>query len=222
MRANLNRTRVETRRIGQHIDARRIERIGGAIGKDQVVCPRCSAGRVRARLGNGWQNGGRIGRDLAVDCPLISDEEECLVAVEEVRNLQRSAHGAAKLIAFEQVRGVGSCLDIVGEVVRRVQVGIADIFKQIAVIAVGAALGDDVHHAARVLAVLSVVVVGFDAELLDCIGHGEGHVDVGVLVDVVAAVEHVVGLPRQCAVGGDRNRRGEGLGIPLVGLCGRR
>ena len=86
---------------------------------------------------------------------------------------------------------------------------------------VGAALGDDVHHAAGVLAVLRSVVVGLNAEFLNGVRHGERHVDVGVLVDVVAAVKHVIGLADECSVGRDGNDHGEGLGISLVGL-GRR
>ena len=115
-----------------------------------------------------------------IDRPLISEEEERLVVLQEVGNCQRSADRAAKLVPLERVPATGA------EVIRGIEVAVTDKFKQVAVILVGSALGDDIDYAARVLAVLGVVVVGFDAELLHRIGHGERHVDVGVFVQVVA------------------------------------
>ena len=103
-------------------------------------------------------------------------------------------------------REVGAC----------VEVAVAEELEQIAVEGRAAGAGDDVDDGAGALAELRVVVAGLNAELLHGVRHREGRVDVGELVDVVAAVEQVVGLVGQRAVGGGDDGGGEGLAIALV------
>jgi hypothetical protein len=118
---------------------------------------------------------------------LYSKEEEALVlTVVEMGNDNRAAYGTAELVAFERIHRLFA-VDV-AEVVGGVELTIADEPKGAAVERVGAALGDDVDHAAAVLAVLGVVVAGLYAELLKGIGHGERSVDIGVLINVIAAV----------------------------------
>jgi hypothetical protein len=54
--------------------------------------------------------------------------------------------------------------------------------------------GDHIHYAARVLPVLRTVVTRLDAELLQSIRHRKGLIHVGVLIDVVAAIELIAHL----------------------------
>src|ERR1700684_2406644 len=102
------------------------------------------------------------------DRPLVSEEEERLVGLVEVRNAERAAHCAAKLVALERVDGLAVGGGVIAEVRCCIQVAIADELEQVAVIMAGSALGNNVNHAAGVLAVLGVVVAGLDAELLQC------------------------------------------------------
>jgi len=77
-------------------------------------------------------------------------------------------------------------------------------------------LGDDVDDGAGALTEFGVVVAGLHAELLQRVGEGEWPVDVGHLIDIVAAVEEVVRLVGQGSVGaGDYGSR-ECLSIALV------
>ena len=84
---------------------------------------------------------------------------------------------------------------------------------------VTAGLGDDVDHRARVLSVLGGVVTGLHTEFLQRIRKGEGLVDVGVLVHIVAAVELVTHHVLARAVGRNRDCAGKGLGESLVGAA---
>jgi len=131
-------------------------------------------------------------------------------------NLEWAAEGAAELVALKGI-GVGrehAVLDHGREVVMSVEDAIAEIFEKIAVIFFGAGLGDDVDHAAGVLAVLGLVVAGLYAELLQRVWEREGCIDVGVFVNVVAAVEKEVGLVGAGAVGGDEDVNGKVLVLP--------
>src|SRR5262245_110190 len=69
-----------------------------------------------------------------------------------------------------------------------------------------------VHHRPRVLSVFCAVVAGLNTEFLQSVRHREGLIDVGILVNVVAAVERIADhvLPR--AVGCNRHRSWKGLG----------
>src|SRR5262249_55327723 len=144
---------------------------------------------------------------------------EGMVEVEEAGYRDWAAEGATELVALERVDGLHS-VDV-AEVVRGVEVAIADEPEQAAVVLVAAAAGNDVNDASRVLAVFGVVIAGLDAELLYGVRHGEWGVDVGVLVDVVAAIEEVVRLADSCAVCGNRDGYREGLSGTLISLCGR-
>ena len=140
----------------------------------------------RASLGNGWQAGGRSGCGFVIDRLLISEKEKRFVAAVQTRNLQRSAHHAAKLVALERIDDLVAGGGAIREIIGGIQIGIAHILEQVAVILIRAALGDDIHHPACILAILRVVVVGLDAELLHSVGHRKGQIDVGVFVYVVA------------------------------------
>ncbi len=71
---------------------------------------------------------------------------------------------------------------------------------------IGPGLGNDIDDAARVLPILSSVVAALNAELLERIGKREGCIYIGVLIDVIAAVEQEVCLIGARAVDGDENR----------------
>ena len=141
-----------------------------------------------------------------IDRPLVAEEAERLVAAEEMGNIEGSAHRAAKLVAMERIDDQGAYCGLPSEGIGGVEGPVTHKLKHVAVILLGAALGDDIDHGAGVLAVLRAVVVGLYAEFLQRIGHGERLIDVGVLVHVVAAVEHVVGLAHKRAVGRNGNR----------------
>jgi len=97
-----------------------------------------------------------------------------------------------------------------------VEDAVPEIFEEIAVILLGTGLGDDVDHAAGVLAVLRLVVAGLHAELLQRVGERERGVDVGVLVDVVAAIKQIVGLIGARSVRCNQDVDRECLRITLV------
>ena len=161
-----------------------------------------------ARGGQRGVTGGR-GRGIAPAAALITAEEEALVSLPETRNLERTTEGAAELVALEGIC-VGrkhAVLDHCREVVVSVEDAVPEIFEEIAVILLGTGLGDDVDHAAGVLAVLRLVVAGLHAELLQRVGERERGVDVGVLVDVVAAIKQIVGLIGARSVRCNQDRR---------------
>ena len=149
--------------------------------------------------------------DAADDRLLPAKEDEALVLV------NRTADGAAELIALERIFRVG-------KVVAGIEGPVAHKLERIAVPLVGARLGDDVHHRAGIVAILRVKAVGLDAELLQRVGEGEGKVDVAHQVFVVAAVQVVADLIRPGAVNCDRFLAGNLLGVALqragvVGDC---
>ena len=73
-----------------------------------------------------------------------------------------------------------------------VEVAVAEKLECIAVEPVSAGFGDDVDDRAGALAELGVVVAGLYAEFLQGVRERERAVDVGHLIDVVAAVQKVV------------------------------
>ena len=131
-----------------------------------------------------------------------------------MRNPHWAVDRAAELVALQVVASLHS-VDV-REVVGGIEDAVADVLECVAVILVGAAASDDVDHAAGVLAVLGVVVAGLYAELLQDIREWKGRVDVGVLVDVVAAVQHVVHLVGARSVDGHSSNHRERLGRPLI------
>ena len=136
-----------------------------------------------------------IGRVVgaADDRLLPSAEDEGGVLV------NRAADGGAELIALERVL-------CIGEVIPRVEDPVADKFEGVAVPAVGAGFGHDVHHRAGVVAILCVETVGLHAELLQRVRKREGIIGVAHQVFVVRPVQVVADLVRPGAV--DRNRFG--------------
>ena len=93
----------------------------------------------------------------------------------------------------------------------------AAVVERIAMEAVGAGLGDDVHHSACILPILRSVVAGLNAEFLERIGKGKGLIDVGVLIYIVTAVELVTHHILARAVGRNSNRSRKRLGEALIG-----
>src|ERR1700676_425473 len=81
---------------------------------------------------------------------------------------------------------------------------------------VAAGLSNDIDDTARVLTIFSVVVAGLDAEFLERVWKRKWLVDVGVFVDIIAAVEHEVRIGGARTVYRHGNRRREGLGQPLI------
>src|SRR5262249_61495931 len=82
---------------------------------------------------------------------------------------------------------------------------------------VSAGFCDHIDHCPGILAIFRAVIAGLYAELLEGIGIREWLVDVGVLVNIVAAVELITDLVLACTVHCDLYRAGEGFGRPLVG-----
>jgi hypothetical protein len=97
-----------------------------------------------------------------------------------------------------------------GEVVARIEIGVAQKIERAAVEPVGAGLGDYADLSAGKLSVLGIEVAGDDAELGDRIEVGnDGGAGVHVLLDVAAVDAEVVGeFP--LAVDGD----GAGIQVP--------
>ena len=195
------------RRIGNAclIECRRTRR--GAGGEVKIAGKLCGRGED---LGAGAGGGG------VVDRLLISEEEEGVVGMEKPGDFHRTTDGSTELVALQRVNRLHAIH--VSEKVRRIEGAVAHEFKEVAVEPVAAALGDDVDHAARVLAILGVVVAGLNAELLYRVRHGERRIDVGVLIHIIAAVQQIVRLPHASSVGGDGHNDRKRLGISLVGL----
>ncbi len=80
---------------------------------------------------------------------------------------------------------------------------------------------DDVDHATGILAILGVVVARLDTELLHRVRHRKRSIYVGVFVDVIAAVQHIVRLVRAGAICGDRHNTREALLVSLIGALVR-
>src|SRR5215472_19251141 len=103
-------------------------------------------------------------------------------------NPDRSANGAAELVAFQYGPGIAQAVGVgrggrIIEIEIGVQVVVAQIVVQASVEAVGAGFSHYADDAATRIAVLGLVVVREDAELGDCIG-------VGIQAD--AAIGHCV------------------------------
>src|SRR5580698_2569087 len=97
---------------------------------------------------------------------LIAKEELCAEALGKVRDDDRPADGAAKLVA---VQVVGHC----GEVGPRIEVAVAQELKRRSVELPASRLGDNIHHGSGALAVFGVVVAGLNAKLLQRVREGK-------------------------------------------------
>src|SRR5215475_14282014 len=116
----------------------------------------------------------------------------------------RAAEYAAKLVTFELVP--------LGRLpLPRIEYRITRKFERVAMKAVGPRPRHDVHDSSGVLPVSRAVIAGLHAEFLERVRHGEGLIDVGIFVHVIAAVELVTNhiLPR--AVGRNRHSARKGL-----------
>ena len=140
---------------------------------------------------------------------LIAEEELGALSLGNVRDDDRPADGAAKLVAVDVIRR-GS------EERPGVEVAIAQELKRVAMKTAAAGFGDDVDHRAGALTVLGVVVAGLNAEFLHRVGERERRIDVGHFIYVVAAVQEVVRLVRQRSVGAGDHCGGKCLPITLV------
>ena len=96
-----------------------------------------------------------------------------------MRDFDRPADGAAKLVAVDVIRRGR-------EKGPRVEVAIAQELKRVAMKAAAAGFGDDVDHRARALTVRGVVVAGLNAEFLYRVGERERPIDVGHFIHGVA------------------------------------
>ena len=133
---------------------------------------------------------------------LIPRKEESLVVND------RTTDSATVLIALDLIVGGGG-----SEIVLGIEVRIANKLEDIAVEIVGTGLGDDVDDATGILTVLGAVVAGLDAEFLESIGKRKRLIDVGVFIDVIAAIE----LVTDGVLPGAVRRVGHG---PRKGFCG--
>ena len=115
---------------------------------------------------------------------LIAKEELCALSLGYERDDDRTADDAAVLMAVNVV-GYGC------KVRSGVEVAVAQVLKRVAMELLAARLADDVDDRAGALAVFRVVVAGLNAELLQRVWERERSGDVGHLVRVVAAVQHV-------------------------------
>ena len=140
---------------------------------------------------------------------LIAEEELGALPFGNVRDFDRPADGAAKLVAVDVIRRGR-------EKGPRVEVAIAQELKRVAMKAAAAGFGDDVDHRAGALTVRGVVVAGLNAEFLYRVGERERRIDVGHFIHVVAAVQEVVRLVRQRSVSAGDDRSRECLPISLV------
>src|SRR6185312_8322992 len=125
---------------------------------------------------------------------LVSREGEELVAEDG------AAEGATELVLMQGVRNGG-------EEVAGVDVVVAEELERVAVEAVGTGAGDGVDLAAGVDAILRAEHARLDGELVQSVGEREGHVDIGRVVGVVAAVKTPDGAVTLATVDGD----GDGL-----------
>ena len=78
------------------------------------------------------------------------------------------------------------------EKIARVEVAVPDELEEVAADLIGAGLGDDVDHRAGVQSVTRGYPVRLHAELLQRVRKGEGQIDVGMRIVVVAAVQQVI------------------------------
>src|SRR6266702_4503656 len=135
-------------------------------------------------------------------------------------NSYRPVYGSAKLVPLKEVARLDSIQ--IAEVVCRIEDTVSDVLKRVTVERIGSAARDDVHDAAGILAVLCVVVAGLNAELLQHVRKGKRGVHVGVLVDVIASVEHVVNLIRPRSIDGHGGDDRKCLGLALIDILAGR
>ena len=80
-----------------------------------------------------------------------------------------------------------------------------------------AALGNNVHNSAGIIAVLRGVVAGLNAELFECVGKWKGHVDGIKHVAISGAIQRVINLILLRAAGRYCDLAGKLLGNALQG-----
>ncbi len=123
-------------------------RVGSAV--------RPSLRKVALRLGRGVSLREAVEYQLRLALTLVRKKEKQLVsAVNDVRDDDRAANGAAKLLAIEH--RAGKALFVVEKVVR-VKNRVPRVVVEGSVKVVGAALGDDADNAARVPAILGTIL----------------------------------------------------------------
>ena len=145
-----------------------------------------------------------------------------LDGAEEVRLVEddRAAERAAELIA--PIVGLLDVGDLLAERAR-VQRLVAEQREGAAVIVVGAALGDDVHHAAVAAAVLGLEALGHEVELLNRLEREELQQAADGVVVVVAAVDLIVHVAAVAAVDLRRELRALGrIGMEAEADAGNR
>ena len=126
-----------------------------------------------------------------------------------MRNNHRTADRSTELVTMQRVGGAG-------EVGLRVEVPITEELERCAVKLACSGPRNDIDDGAGGLTVLGVVVAGLNAEFLQCIREWKWRIDVGHLIEIIAAVQEEVLLAGLRAIGGDGDRGGKCLGAPLI------
>src|SRR5690348_4744677 len=202
----------EGNRAGSGLDGEQLQKIRDSRINYTAAGRECVDVRLR-------RNGGVGGVAQVTETgALKTSEEEGLVANDG------AADGPSKLIAFQLVaplvfRGLLLSSNVNGKrrkKVARVENGIAQKLENIPVKVVRSGLGDDVDHRPGVLSILRAVVAGLNAELLKRIRERKWLVDVGVFIDVVAAVELIADHVLARTIRGDGHRARERLCCALV------
>jgi len=139
--------------------------------------------------------------DKITECSALIPSKEKSLVVDD-----GAAESAAVLIALDAIGSGGRGKEILG-----VERGIAIEFEGVSVEIICAGLGDDIDDAARVRSVFRAVVAGLHAEFLERIGERKRLIDVGVFVNVVAAVELVANRILPSAICGEGDGAREGL-----------
>ena len=112
--------------------------------------------------------GGGIGQRAGVADPLHIEHEECLVfAVIDLRNAHRPIHYESRLVPAHDAAGAFGRVS--GETVG-IQFVVAEKLVQRSMKRVGTALQHGVHNRAGAVAVLRIIRVGLDRDLLDGVG----------------------------------------------------
>ena len=131
--------------------------------------------------------------------PLISAEDERLVALlVELGDVERPPGGGPKLIALEL--RPGNVSRVVEEIVR-VQVAVAQEFKDVAMEGVAAGSGDGVHYVAHAPAVLGRESVGLNLEFLGFVNRRNIDDAVPVACPVPVSVQEEGGGSKAAASG---------------------
>ena len=142
--------------------------------------------------------------DITKDGLLITGEEEGFVFYDG------PSKGPTELVALDLVLRRRCPIP-------RIEDPIAHELKPVSVELIAARSGDDIYNSAGILAVLRAVIAGLHTEFLQCVRHGKRLVDVGVFVDVIAAVKLITNLVLARAVRRDSDRARKGFGRALVG-----